>query len=266
MAMAEDSDGLPLAGVQVDGNWSNGANGAGSCTTDGSGQCTVVKQSLKNNVASVNFTVNNLTLAGYTYDSGANEVPATLTILKPEPNQLPNAVDDNFSTPVDTPLNENAMTNDDQGDTPATVTAYDVASAGGFTVSMAANGDFTYTPTGGYSGDDSFGYTITDANGDMSSAIVNITVGSPPPPPPPSRTVTATKSKDKGNNIVTLTWSGFVDTDVTISLNTVLQDTVTNAPGTWQDNLGKKPPPGTYTYKVCEAGSPIECASDSVSY
>jgi len=257
----EDAGGLPVSGVQVDGNWSNGANGAGSCTTDGGGQCDVAKQSLKNNVGSVDFTVTGLVLSGYTWDGAADEVPPTVTILKPAPNLLPNAVDDSFTTPVDTPLLENAMTNDDQGDFPATATS-DGTSANGFTVTMATDGSFTYTPTGGFSGPDNFGYSIIDSNGDSSAATVNITVGGPPA----VRSVTASTSQNKGNKIVTLNWSGFADANVTISRNTVPQATVDNALGTWQDNLGKKPAAGTYTYEVCEEGPSTGCASDSVSY
>jgi len=261
--IVEDADGLPVSGVLVDGAWSNGASGAASCSTDGSGSCSVSKQSLKNNVGSVDFTVTNLTLGGYTYDSGANEVAASVTVLKPTPNLLPIAVDDSFSTPVDTPLNGNVLSNDDQGDAPANVTGYDAASVQGYAVSVAANGDFTYTPAGGYSGPDSFGYTITDSNGDSDSAVVNITVGAPPPPA--SLTVTAVKSKQQGNNIVTLTWSGFSDVSLTITRNGASQGTVANAQGSWQDNLGKRPS-GTFTYEICEGGPSSGCASDSVSF
>lgn len=257
----KNAGGLPVSGVLADGVWSNGTSGAGSCTTDGSGQCSVSKPNLKSNVASVAFNVNNLTLGGYSYDSGANEVTAVVTVLKPVPNLLPNAVDDNFSTLVDTPLAGNVLANDDQGDAPATVTSSDASSAGGFTVSVAANGDFTYTPTGGYEGIDSFGYSITDSNGDNASAAVNITVGAPPV----SRSVDAVKSRKQGNDIVTLSWSGFSDTNVTIKRNGVQQDTLANILGSWQDNLGKKPS-GTYTYEVCEAGPSAGCDSDFVSY
>jgi hypothetical protein len=224
----------------------------------------VNKPSLKNNIASVDFTVSNLTLGGYAYDSGANEVAVSVTVFKPVPNLLPNALDDSFSTPVDTPLNDNVLANDDQGDAPASVTGSDLSSAEGFSVAVAANGDFTYTPSGGYAGFDSFGYTVTDSNGDSDSAVVSITVGSPPPPPV-SRSVSAVKSKQKGNNIVTLSWSGFSDANVTISRNTALQDTVANALGSWQDNHGKRPS-GSFTYEVCEAGPASGCASDAVSY
>ncbi len=261
----EDTDGLPLAGVQVDGNWSNGANGADSCTTDGNGACSVTKSSLKNNVGSVDYSVNDLTLGGYVYDIGANEAAASVTVLKPAPNLLPTAVDDSFSTPVDTPLSDNLMANDDPGDAPASVTAFDATSSAGFAVSVTSGtGDFSYTPNGGYEGLDSFGYTITDSNGDSDSATVNITVGNPPPPPA-SRSVSAAKSKQKGDNIVTLSWTGFIDAEVTIIRNGALQATVANGPASWQDNLGKHPS-GTYVYEVCEAGPTSGCAGDSLSY
>ena len=39
------------------------------------------------------------------------------------------------------------------------------------------DGTFTYTPTAGQVGADSFSYTITDADGDQSTATVNITLG-----------------------------------------------------------------------------------------
>jgi hypothetical protein len=262
-ATVADADGLPLSGVQVDGGWSNGANGTGSCSTDAGGSCSISKPSLKNNLVSVDFTVNNLTFAGYTYDTGANEVTTSMAVLKPVPNLLPNAVDDSFSTPVNTVLNDNVLSNDDQGDAPASVTAYDASSLQGFAVSVAANGDFSYTPTGGFSGPDSFGYTITDSNGDSDSATVSINVGAAPPPP--SLSVTAVSSKQQGNNIVTLTWNGYSDASVTISRNGALQDTVANAQGPWEDNLGKRPS-GVYTYEICEAGPSTGCASDSVSY
>lgn len=262
-ATVEDADGLPLSGVQVDGSWSNGANGAASCTTDGGGVCSVSKPSLKNNLGSVDFTVDNLTLGGYAYDGGANEVTSSMTVSKPVPNLIPAAADDSFSTPVDTPLNDNVLSNDDQGDAPASVTGYDAGSTQGFAVSVAANGDFTYTPTGGYAGADTFGYTITDSNGDSDSAIVSITVGAAPPPP--SLSVTASASKDKGDNVVTVSWTGFGDVNVTISRNGAPLVTVANALGSWQDNLGKHPS-GNYAYEVCEAGPSSGCAGDSVSF
>lgn len=63
----------PLAGVTVTGNWSNGATGTSTCTTNSAGQCTVTKSNIQRKTTSVTFTVTNLTLTGWVYDSGANE-------------------------------------------------------------------------------------------------------------------------------------------------------------------------------------------------
>ena len=44
------------------------------------------------------------------------------------------------------------------------------------TVTVAANGGYTYTPATGFSGTDSFTYQVTDANGGHATAAVTITV------------------------------------------------------------------------------------------
>jgi hypothetical protein len=249
-----DAEGQPVSGVVVDGNWSDGANGASSCTTDNSGSCTVTKPNLKNNVSSVVYSVNNLSLSGYTYDSDANLVAPVVTVFKPEPNLLPVAVDDSYSTPVDTLLAENVMTNDTAGEAPTVVTTWGNASNGA--VIGSADGGFTYTPGSGFSGTDTFSYTITDANGDSASATVSVMVGDSAA----TRTVSLTTSKSKGNNIVTLTWAGFADT---VSIHRNGAQLADNQPseGSWQDNLGKGIS-GTYEYRVCDT----ECAAASVSF
>lgn len=50
-------------------------------------------------------------------------------------------------------------------------------------VTMAANGTYSYAPTVGYGGADSFAYRLCDANGDCSPATVSITVLNPNRPP-----------------------------------------------------------------------------------
>jgi hypothetical protein len=258
-----DGASSPLANVQVSGNWSNGANGAGSCTTGASGSCQLVKQNLKGNVASVDYTVTDLVADGYNYEPAANEVPNTVTVFKVDPNLLPVATDDMFSTPVDTVLNANVLANDDPGDAPATVTSFDVASAQGFAVSVAANGDFSYTPTGAFEGNDSFDYAITDNNGDSDAATVNITVGNPPA----LREVTTVPFKVKGVHHVEVFWSGFQAADVDIRRDGGPTVTVANAEGSWVDEtIGAKGGGVTYSYEVCEAGSTTECASASASF
>ena len=64
-----------VEGASVSGVWSKGAKGGGSCTTLANGKCTVSKKGLKTNVGTATFTVNDITLAGYTYDAAANHDP-----------------------------------------------------------------------------------------------------------------------------------------------------------------------------------------------
>lgn len=51
-----DNVGDPVSGATVSGDWSNGAKGSSSCTTDGAGQCSVSKGGLKSNAGSATFT------------------------------------------------------------------------------------------------------------------------------------------------------------------------------------------------------------------
>ena len=92
------------------------------------------------------------------------------------PNLLPNAVDDSFSIDVATASQVigNVLTNDNVGDAPANV-IFGPPGNGIFT-STTSGGGFYYTPNAGFTGTDSFDYTLTDANGDTSSATVTIDV------------------------------------------------------------------------------------------
>ena len=69
-----DASETPLQGVTVNGGWSNGTNGSGTCTTDASGTCSISRSNLKSNVSNVTFTVTGLT-ANDPYDSSANHDP-----------------------------------------------------------------------------------------------------------------------------------------------------------------------------------------------
>ncbi|MEZ4664101.1 MAG: S8 family serine peptidase [Caldilineaceae bacterium] len=65
----------PVTNASVSASWSSGTSGSGSCTTNGSGQCIINKNRLRNNVTSVQLTINSVTLAGYTYSAGNNHDP-----------------------------------------------------------------------------------------------------------------------------------------------------------------------------------------------
>ncbi|WP_299471232.1 Ig-like domain-containing protein [uncultured Roseibium sp.] len=110
-------------------------------------------------------------------EAGSNlTASATGTITITGVNDDPTANDDTRSTQLNTPVNIDVASNDfdvDNGDT-FTVTAVSTPSNG--TAVIELDGTVTYTPNNGYSGPDSFTYDITDANGGMATATVNITV------------------------------------------------------------------------------------------
>jgi hypothetical protein len=256
--------GAPASGVLVEGAWSNGANGGASCTTIGGGQCSVEKSNLKSNVSSVAFAVTNLSGTDMNYDSGANEASNATTVFKDGGggDLLPNAVNDSFSTAMDTPLNGNVMSNDSPGDAPAIVTVDNSLSAQGGSVTMNDSGDFTYTPPAGFEGTDSFSYTIEDSDGDSDSATVTVTVD---PAPGGGLVLSATSSRNKGTSYADLTWSGGNGTgQVTIRRNGALVTDTANNNGSWSEELGKKVS-GDYIYQVCENVGGA-CAEDTIQF
>jgi hypothetical protein len=70
-----DSNEGATSGALVEGTWSGGATGGAFCTTDANGQCSVTKGNLKFSVPSVTFTVDSVSLAGYSYAPAANHDP-----------------------------------------------------------------------------------------------------------------------------------------------------------------------------------------------
>jgi len=86
------------------------------------------------------------------------------------------AVNDSYSTPYQTVLNGNVSTNDTRStNTPNTWELVTQASNG--TANISNSGTFTYTPSNGYSGNDSFTYRMRDSQNDMSnvaSATINV--------------------------------------------------------------------------------------------
>lgn len=92
------------------------------------------------------------------------------------PSLEANANNDNYSTLINTPLNNNVLQND-SGVGSFTVTGHTTPANGGLTIQT--NGNFTYTPASGYSGSDSFTYQITDASNNIDTATVTITITNP---------------------------------------------------------------------------------------
>ena len=108
---------------------------------------------------------------------------ATVTItVRPRPTAGP----DSYSTPQDTPLAVTAPTGVLANDTSGSggpLTARLAGSPTHGTVSLNADGSFTYAPAAGYSGPDAFTYTANDGGFDSLPATVTLTVTPKPTPP-----------------------------------------------------------------------------------
>ena len=111
-------------------------------------------------------------------DPEGNSETATVTVIVD--GDIPNAGDDTGTTPTDTPVTVNVLENDtDPNGDPLTVT--DITEPGNGTVTDNGDGTVTYTPDPGFSGPDTFTYTVCDDNGNCDTAAVTVTVENAPP-------------------------------------------------------------------------------------
>jgi uncharacterized repeat protein (TIGR01451 family) len=109
-----------------------------------------------------------------TTDSGALSYEEVFTVAITNGNDPPVAVDDSDTTDSDTPVTIDVLHNDSDpdGDT-LTVTSVTQGADGSV---VNNNDDVTYTPVLGFSGTDSFTYTVSDGNGGSDTATVTVTV------------------------------------------------------------------------------------------
>ncbi len=92
------------------------------------------------------------------------------------PNNLPVANNDAFATNEDTVLNgTTVLVNDSDADAQA-LTAQLVTGPAHGSLTLNANGTFTYTPFANYNGTDSFTYKDSDGIGTGNTATVNLTI------------------------------------------------------------------------------------------
>jgi hypothetical protein len=97
----------------------------------------------------------------------------------------PTAAADSYATPLNTPLAVAApgVLGNDTNDGGGAMTATLVSGAVHGTLSLAAGGGFTYTPTTSYVGTDSFVYRVSDGGGPGNTATVTLGIGVAPPTP-----------------------------------------------------------------------------------
>jgi CshA-type fibril repeat protein len=198
----------------------------------------------------------------YTITDAADDVSAPANIvLTVDLPALPVAVDDTYATTANTAINQIAsggLLSNDTGTSP-TVTGHTPPTHG--TVTVNADGSFLYTPTAGYSGPDSFGYTDTDAYGRMSSATASITVdpvamnvtGSGPGP----GVIQATPPAPTGTGPFTYT----LVTTPPGSDGTATMDPTTGVI-TFTPNAGFHGTVPTFTYTVTDASDDVSVPAD----
>ena len=151
-----------------------------------------------NGTASFDAATNTITftpMAGYTGPAsfiysisdghgGTASAAANLTVA---PNQVPVAVaDSGFITVQNTSITiagSTLLANDTDGNgDPLTITGVTNLANGNGTASFdATTNTVTFTPTAGYTGSASFGYSISDGHGGSSSSTVSLNVTASPP-------------------------------------------------------------------------------------
>jgi len=108
----------------------------------------------------------------------------TITITDVPDNAAPVAVDDAYEMDEDTVLTINApgVLNNDTDADGDTLTAVLVAGPTNGTLTLNADGSFTYTPAPNFFGTDTFTYVANDGTSDSNIATVTLTVADMPEP------------------------------------------------------------------------------------
>jgi hypothetical protein len=79
----------PVSGATVNGTWSTGVSGTGSCLTDILGECNIIKSNIKSSVSSATFTVDTVSHSSALYQPSANHDPdgdsngSSIAVLRP---------------------------------------------------------------------------------------------------------------------------------------------------------------------------------------
>jgi hypothetical protein len=156
------------------------SGGSESCTADVSvGSCPIVLTGAGSRTLTASYGGNSLFAPSSDDESHSVEAP----------NSPPTAADDAFDAPAtgDRTLAVAApgvLANDQDADQDP-LQAELVSNVSNGTLTLGADGGFSYTPAAEFQGEDSFTYRATDGSASSSPATVRITVPVAPPPPPP---------------------------------------------------------------------------------
>lgn len=120
-------------------------------------------------------------------DGSLDSNVVTVTINVAAVNDAPLATADSYSTSQNAPLvvpPRGVLNNDTDGDGDVLSATLVTGPAHG-TLTLNADGSFSYTPTAGYNGPDSFTYQAADAG--LTSAVTTVSITVLPPPPPSAK-------------------------------------------------------------------------------
>lgn len=183
----------------------------------------------------------------YRVSDGSATDDGTVSVTTSAVNDAPVAVDDAYSTPTDTTLGVTApgvLANDSDvdGDPLTAVAASGLTSQLG-SYSLNTDGSFSYTPPSGFTGTDSFSYTVISDGNLTDTGTVTISVGS----------VMTISSLTGSSTSQGKTWSAFVT--ITIADGDGLGVAGASVSGTWTYN-------GTSAPDTCTTGPSGQCTVD----
>jgi hypothetical protein len=113
----------------------------------------------------------------YTVSDGTDSATGTVNVTVRAQNDPPVARDDAAATAFQTPVTINVLANDSDPEGSAlTVATFTQGASGG--VARSGN-SLVYTPNTGFSGTDSFTYTVSDGTATSNAATVTVTVAAP---------------------------------------------------------------------------------------
>lgn len=170
------------------------AGAIGSVSVNDDGTVTYLPAADANGTDSFTYTIT---------DSAGRTSTASVSVAIAAVNDAPVAAADNFSAPADAVFTStgSVLSNDSdvEGDPLRVIGAgaasgypldvamasgsYAAKTAAGGSVQINADGTFSYSPAAGFSGTDSFNYTISDGNGGQAAATVTLEVGTGSAPP-----------------------------------------------------------------------------------
>ena len=124
-------------------------------------------------------------------DGNGGKASATVEVtVEKSSNHAPQAKDDTATTEYETSVTIDVLKNDSDSDGD-TLTIQSISTPSHGTAKIQ-NGKVKYTPNKGFSGKDSFQYSISDGNGGSSTATVTVTVKEKPNTPPKANDDSAT--------------------------------------------------------------------------